>query len=99
MRAQTILFLSVDGVKEKLDCRPYRGRGEGNPKKLVEAASCAFPTRSIILTIRGLGKLATAYGCPSTKLETGSKNNWLMCRIFDGQFVHLRIGDCPSAAT
>src|ERR1035441_10735346 len=29
MRAQTILFLSVDGVKEKLDCRPYRGGGEG----------------------------------------------------------------------
>src|ERR1039457_393885 len=53
MRAQTILFLSVDGVKEKLDCRPYRGRGEGNPKKLVEAASRAFPTLSIILTIRG----------------------------------------------
>src|ERR1035441_9120163 len=52
MRAQTILFLSVDGVKEKLDCRPYRGRGEGNPKKLVEAASRAFPTLSIILTIR-----------------------------------------------
>src|ERR1019366_1837580 len=54
MRAQTILFLSVDGVKEKLDCRPYRGRGEGNPKKLVEAASRAFPTLSIILTIRVL---------------------------------------------
>src|ERR1039458_9043523 len=52
MRAQTILFLSVDGVKEKLDCRPYRGHGEGNPKKLVEAASRAFPTLSIILTIR-----------------------------------------------
>jgi hypothetical protein len=52
MRAQTILFLSVDGVKEKLDCRPYRGGGEGNPKKLVEAASRAFLTRSIILTIR-----------------------------------------------
>jgi hypothetical protein len=56
MRAQTILFLSVDGVKEKLDCRPYRGRGEGNPKKLVEAASRAFPTLSIILTIRGEGR-------------------------------------------
>src|ERR1035437_7226460 len=57
MRAQTILFLSVDGVKEKLDCRPYRGRGEGNPKKLVEAASRAFPTLSIILTIRRLFSL------------------------------------------
>src|ERR1019366_10330778 len=52
MRAQTILFLLVDRVREKLDCRPYRGRGEGNPKRLVEAASRAFPTRSIILTIR-----------------------------------------------
>ena len=36
-----------------MDCRPYRGGGEGNPKRLVEAASLAFPTRSIFLTIRG----------------------------------------------
>ena len=35
----------VDRVKEKLACRPYRGGGEGNPKRLVEAASPAFPTR------------------------------------------------------
>ena len=33
MRAQTILFLSVDGVKEKLDCRPYRGGGEGQSQE------------------------------------------------------------------
>jgi hypothetical protein len=52
MRAQTILFLLVDRVRGKLDCRPYRSGGEGNPKRLVEAASLAFPTRSIFLTIR-----------------------------------------------
>src|ERR1035437_878522 len=33
MRAQTILFLSVDGVKEKLDCRPYRGGGKGQSQE------------------------------------------------------------------
>src|ERR1039458_9510843 len=54
MRAQTILFLSVDRVKGKLDCRPYRGRGEGNPKRLVEAASLAFSNRSSFLTLRVL---------------------------------------------
>jgi hypothetical protein len=42
----------VDGVKETLDCRPYRGVGEGNPKRLVEAASLAFSNRSNISTIR-----------------------------------------------
>jgi hypothetical protein len=42
----------VDRVKGKLDCRPYRGGGEGNPKKLVEAASRAFSNRSNIFTIR-----------------------------------------------
>ena len=52
MRAQTILFLLVDRVREKLDCRPYRGGGEGNPKRLEEAASLAFSNRSIFLTIR-----------------------------------------------
>ena len=52
MRAQTILFLLVDRVREKLDCRPYRDGGEGNPKRLGEAASLAFPTRSFFLTIR-----------------------------------------------
>src|SRR5664280_231653 len=69
MRAQTILFLSVDGVKEKLDCRSYRGRGEGNPKKLVEAASRAFPTLSIILTIRdgckGVAASISGFGRPA----------------------------------
>src|ERR1019366_9349553 len=45
---------SVDRVRGKLDCRPYRGGGEGNPKRLVVAASPAFSTRSIFLTIRGL---------------------------------------------
>jgi len=39
MRAQTILFLLVDRVRGKLDCRPYRPGGEGNPKRLVEAVS------------------------------------------------------------
>src|ERR1035441_9570795 len=53
MRAQTILFLLVDRVRGKLDCRPYRDGGEGNPKRLVEAASLAFSNRSIFLTIRG----------------------------------------------
>src|ERR1035438_3554130 len=52
MRAQTILLLLVDRVKEKLNCRPYRAGGEGNPKRLVEAASLAFSNRSNILTIR-----------------------------------------------
>src|ERR1019366_4558070 len=52
MRVQTILFLLVDRVKGKLDCRPYRGGGESNPKRLVEAASRAFSNRSNILTIR-----------------------------------------------
>src|ERR1019366_6433085 len=42
----------VDRVKGKLDCRPYRGGGEGNAKRLVEAASLAFSNRSNILTIR-----------------------------------------------
>ena len=42
----------VDRVRGKLDCRPYRGRGEGNPKRLVEGASRAFSNRSNILTIR-----------------------------------------------
>src|ERR1017187_6949659 len=37
MRAQTLLFLLVDRVRGKLDCRSYRGRGEGNPKRLVVA--------------------------------------------------------------
>src|ERR1035437_9602982 len=55
MRAQTILFLLVDRVREKLNCRPYRGGGEGNPKRLVEAASLAFSNRSNILTIRHSG--------------------------------------------
>jgi hypothetical protein len=54
MRAQTILFLLVDRVKGKLNGRPYRGGGEGNPKRLVEAASLAFSNRSNILTIRVL---------------------------------------------
>jgi hypothetical protein len=53
MRSQTILFLLVDRVKGKLDCRPYRDGGEGNPKRLVEAASRVFSNRSNILTIRG----------------------------------------------
>ena|ERR1019366_6102193 len=71
MRAQTILFLSVDGVKEKLDCRPYRGRGEGNPKRLVEAASRAFSNRSSFLTLRALvaGK-AKAHGVASRVTDT-----------------------------
>ena|ERR1017187_6642115 len=56
MRAQTILFLLVDRVKGKLNCRPYRGGGEGNPKRLVEAASVAFSNRSNILTIRDIGR-------------------------------------------
>ena len=34
-----------------------RTGGEGNPKKLVEAASRAFPPRSIILTIRDSGEI------------------------------------------
>ena|ERR1019366_3169638 len=51
-RAQIILFLLVDRVRGKLDCRPYRGGREGNPKRLGEAASLAFPTRSNFLTIR-----------------------------------------------
>src|SRR5664279_1980469 len=42
-------FLDPPG---KLDCRPYRDGGEGNPKRLVEAASLAFSNRSNILTIR-----------------------------------------------
>src|ERR1035438_691751 len=46
------LFLSVDRVNGKLDCRPYRGGEEGNPRRLVEAASLAFSNRSNILTIR-----------------------------------------------
>src|ERR1035437_4358162 len=53
MRAQTILFLLVDRVRGKLDSRPYRGGGEGNPTRLVEAASLAFSNRSNILTVRG----------------------------------------------
>src|ERR1019366_7834895 len=52
MRAQTILFLLVDRVREKLDCRPYRGSGEGNPKRLGEVANLAFSKRSNIFTIR-----------------------------------------------
>jgi hypothetical protein len=52
MRAQTIPFLLVDRVKGKLNCRPYRGGGEGNPKRLVEAASHAFSNRLNFLTIR-----------------------------------------------
>jgi CspA family cold shock protein len=52
MRAQTILFLLVDRVRGKLDCRPYRDGGEGNPKRLVEAASLAFSNRANFLTIR-----------------------------------------------
>ena len=48
------LFLSVDRVNGKLDCRPYRGGEEGNPRRLVEAASLAFSNRSNILTIRDL---------------------------------------------
>src|ERR1019366_1042440 len=47
------LRLLVDGVKEKLDRRPYRGVGEGNPKRLVEGASRAFSNRSSFLTLRG----------------------------------------------
>ena len=54
MRAQTILFLLVDRVKGKLNCRPYRGGGEGNPKRLVVAVSRAFSNRSNIFTIRVL---------------------------------------------
>src|ERR1017187_6028216 len=42
----------VDRVRGKLNCRPYREGGEGNPKRLVEAASLAFSSRSIFLTIR-----------------------------------------------
>src|ERR1019366_2007491 len=45
--------LLLDRVRGKLDCRPYRGRGEGNPKRLIEAASLAFSNRSNFLTIRG----------------------------------------------
>jgi|ERR1017187_1797329 hypothetical protein len=75
MRAQTILFLSVDGVKEKLDCRPYRGRGEGNPKKLVEAASRAFPTLSIILTIRGR-RPGYAKAASASKESASRVENW-----------------------
>src|SRR5664279_4433243 len=62
MRAQTILFLLVDRVKGKLNCRPYRGGGEGNPKRLVEAASVAFSNRSNILTIRGPWALVSSSG-------------------------------------
>ena len=39
MRAQTILFLLVDRVNWKLNCRPYRDGGEGNLKGLVDAVS------------------------------------------------------------
>ena len=42
----------MDRVNGKLDCRPYRGGEEGNPRRLVEAASLAFSNRSNILTIR-----------------------------------------------
>src|ERR1035441_6787988 len=52
MRAQTILFLLLDRVRGKLDCRPYRGRGEGNPKRLVEGGIRAFSCRSSFLTLR-----------------------------------------------
>ena len=52
MRTQTILFLLVDRVREKLDCRPYRDGEEGNPKRLVVAARLAFSNRSNILTLR-----------------------------------------------
>src|ERR1019366_4894380 len=52
MRAQTILFLLVERFRGRLDCRPYRDGGEGNPKRLVEAASRAFSNRSNIFTIR-----------------------------------------------
>src|ERR1019366_2655867 len=67
MRAQTILFLFVDRVSGMLDCRPYRGGGEGNPKRLVEAASLAFSNRSNFLTIRGM---TSAIGCTEFSLGT-----------------------------
>jgi hypothetical protein len=38
MQAQTILFLVVDRVSGKLNCRIYRGGGEGNPKSRLQSS-------------------------------------------------------------
>src|SRR5664280_3735481 len=72
MRAQTILCLLVDRVKGKLNCRPYRGGGEGNPKRLVEAASLAFSNRSSFLTLRD----RTSEAFPAWGTESG---DWIAC--------------------
>src|ERR1039458_4896019 len=71
MRAQTILFLVVDRVMGKLDCRPYRGGGEGNPNRLVEAASRAFSNRSNILTIRVGGRAVTVVPVQTAEQSLG----------------------------
>src|ERR1017187_862242 len=64
----------VDRVRGKLNCRPYREGGEGNPKRLVEAASLAFSNRSIFLTIRASASTcdelpfrSTVFNLPSAK--------------------------------
>src|ERR1039458_8089573 len=72
MRTQTILFLLVDRVRGKLDCRPYRGRGEGNPKRLVEAASRAFSNRSSFLTLRDAAQPLSTPTCAVFEQHSGT---------------------------
>src|ERR1035438_8376866 len=74
MRAQTILFLLVDRVRGKLDCRPYRGGGEGNPKRLVVTVNRAFSNRSNIFTIRHRGQLVREDASPVLEVKPDERN-------------------------
>src|ERR1039458_5152073 len=92
MRAQTILFLLVDGVNGKLNCRPYRDGGEGNPKRLVEAASLAVSNRSNILTIRGI-----LYPSFRWKADAGSHEPEHSVRLHSALFCYAERQACPTS--